>query len=150
MAIERFRSNPAKIAHETIDGETILIHLETGFYYSVDGAGSEIWGGLAAGRSVDGIAGELEARYAAGHEELAAAVRRLAAEFVAESLLEPVLGEAVIEPSAAPTSNGDANVTKLEFAAPVLRKYTDMQDFLLVDPIHQTTDAGWPEARSEA
>ena len=49
-----------------------------------------------------------------------------------------------------PTSNGHVNRTKLEFAAPVLRKYTDMQDFLLVDPIHQTTDAGWPEARPEA
>jgi hypothetical protein len=146
----RFRVNSAKVVHETIEGETILIHLETGFYYSVDGAGAEIWGGLAAERSVDDLTGELEARYAAGHDELEAAVGRLADELVAEHLLEPVPDEAGAAAPAVRPPNGHANDTKLEFAAPVLRRYTDMQDFLLVDPIHQTTDAGWPEARSEA
>ena len=34
--------------HETMDGETILIHLETGAYYSLDGAGADTWELLAA------------------------------------------------------------------------------------------------------
>ena len=29
---------------------------------------------------------------------------------------------------------------------PVLHKYTDLQDLLLLDPIHDTDEAGWPVA----
>jgi hypothetical protein len=35
------------------------------------------------------------------------------------------------------------------FVAPVLRKYTDMQEFMLVDPIHDVdVDAGWPHVKA--
>jgi hypothetical protein len=30
------------------------------------------------------------------------------------------------------------------WAEPVLDKYTDMQELLLLDPIHEVDDAGWP------
>ena len=35
---------------------------------------------------------------------------------------------------------------KLGFEAPILQKYTDMQDLLLLDPIHEVDEAGWPHA----
>jgi hypothetical protein len=35
-------------------------------------------------------------------------------------------------------------------AAPVLEKYTDMQELLLLDPIHDVEEAGWPKARPAA
>ena len=36
---------------------------------------------------------------------------------------------------------------KPSFEAPILHKYTDMQDLLLLDPIHEVDEAGWPVAR---
>jgi hypothetical protein len=36
-----------------------------------------------------------------------------------------------------------------KFEAPVLQKYTDMQDLLLLDPIHDTDETGWPNIRIE-
>jgi len=147
MHSERFKVNPAKVVHETIEGEAIIIHLESGFYYSVDGVGAEMWGLLAAGCSADEVAGELEHRYAADGPTIAGETRRLASELALEDLLEPTA-----EPEKRPSDGSleHVNGTRLEFAPPVLKKYEDMQDFLLVDPIHQTTDAGWPEARPEA
>ncbi len=89
MQNERFRVNPAKVVHETIEGEAILIHLDNGFYYSLDGAGAEIWELLAGSRSFDEVAHELDAHYASDPETIAAEVRRLAGELVGEDLLEP-------------------------------------------------------------
>jgi hypothetical protein len=62
-----------------------------------------------------------------------------------EELVEPGPAEGEAEaPNAAPTGE------KLPFKAPELQKYTDMQDFLLVDPIHETDEAGWLPNQTQA
>ena len=33
-----------------------------------------------------------------------------------------------------------------KFEKPVLQKYSDMQDLLLLDPIHEVDEMGWPNA----
>ena len=45
------------------------------------------------------------------------------------------------EPMARPSDNGAA---RLPFAAPVLEKHTDMQDLILLDPVHEVGAEGWP------
>ncbi len=136
MQNERFRVNPAKVVHETIEGEAILIHLDNGFYYSLDGAGAEIWELLAGSRSFDEAAHELDAHYASDPETIAAEVRRLARELVGEDLLEAT------DEAPEVALNGDGAATKREFSAPVLMKYEDMQDFLLVDPFTRRATPG--------
>jgi hypothetical protein len=44
-----FAVDPRRVVHETIDGETILIALETGVYYSLSGSGPEVWDLVLAG-----------------------------------------------------------------------------------------------------
>ncbi len=136
---DRFRVDPDKVVHETIEGEAILIHLDNGYYYSLDGAGAEIWGLLAESRSVDETAEALAREY--DSDEVAGEVRRIADELVAENLLEPT------DVAPATALNGDGPGERRAFTTPVLKKYEDMQDFLLVDPIHETSDAGWPETK---
>jgi hypothetical protein len=141
---ERFQVNPAKVVHETIDGEAILIHLENGSYYSLAGTGAEIWGLLAAGHPVDEAAAALAGRYDAEPEELEAEVRRLAGELEDEDLLERSQGT----PNGTPLPAADGGLRPFE--APRLERYDDMKDFLLVDPIHETAEAGWPHPRETA
>jgi hypothetical protein len=138
---ERYHVNPAKVVHETIEGEAILIHLESGFYYSLDGAGADVWGLLADMRPLGEVAAAVADRYDTDPETVAREVRRLAAELAGEGLIEPA-PDGALPPAAANGLNGTA--PKAAFAPPVLAKYEDMQDFLLVDPIHETGDAGWP------
>jgi hypothetical protein len=33
---------------------------------------------------------------------------------------------------------------RLSFTHPQLQKYTDMQELLLLDPIHEVEESGWP------
>jgi len=39
------------------------------------------------------------------------------------------------------------NGSKTVFNAPVLNKYTDMQDLLILDPIHEVDATGWPSTK---
>ncbi|HDY70854.1 MAG TPA: PqqD family protein, partial [Nitrospirae bacterium] len=40
----RFRINKPHVINEIIDGEVVILNLDTGNYYSMDKAGADIWG----------------------------------------------------------------------------------------------------------
>ena len=45
-------ANTPHVVHETIDGETILLHLKTGNYYSFDALGALIWQSIIESGSI--------------------------------------------------------------------------------------------------
>jgi hypothetical protein len=137
-----YRCDPQKVVHETIDGEVILIQLETGNYYSLGGSGAEIWALLRQGGSPEELAERLHPSFDAPSGQIEEAVERLTSELVAEGLLE----QGGDGPTVAIAPNGEVR-ERVPFVEPVLEKYTDMQDFLLVDPIHEVGEAGWPHTQ---
>jgi hypothetical protein len=134
-----YRVDPRKVAHETIDGEVIMIHLLIGTYYSLDGAGADLWAHLASGRGREETLALLEQRYEAEPGAIAETVDGLVKRLAEEELLEPVADDA----RASNGSPAEPAAERLPFKPPELEKYTDMQDFLLVDPIHETDETGW-------
>jgi hypothetical protein len=48
----RFRVNETHMTTSVIDGETIIINLESGLYYSLDQTGAASWELLSSGRSI--------------------------------------------------------------------------------------------------
>ena len=137
----RFRVNSPNVIHETIEGEVILIDLKTGTYYSLRNAGAAVWQAIQDGAGEDGIAAELRSRYDASDEQIREAVRRLLAELEREGLVRADDGEAAPAATPSASDNGGARVP---FAAPVLEKHTDMQDLILLDPVHEVGAEGWP------
>lgn len=136
----RFRVNSPNVIHETIEGEVILIDLKTGTYYSLRDAGATVWQAIAQGAGEDGIAAELRSRYEASEGEIHDAMRQLLGELEREGLVRA--DEAEPGEVTPPVSvNGAA---RLPFAAPVLEKHTDMQDLILLDPVHEVGAEGWP------
>lgn len=133
--------NPFHVVHETIDAETILIHLGTGTYYSLDGAGSEIWQLLAAGASRETVMACARDRYLGDPVEVELEVAGLIDELLREELLVEGEARAVANPQRLPPG-------EVEFVTPVLHAYTDMQEFMLVDPLHDVDEvAGWPSIK---
>jgi Coenzyme PQQ synthesis protein D (PqqD) len=117
-----------------------MIHLMIGTYYSLDGAGADIWAHLASGRGRAETLALLEQRYDAESGLIAETVDDLVRRLAEEGLLEPA-------PDGASAPNGtpaEPCADRSPFKPPQLEKYTDMQDFLLVDPIHETDETGWP------
>jgi hypothetical protein len=128
--------------HERIEGEIIVIDLATGSYYSLRDVGAAIWTEVERGAAEDEIVVALERRYEASTEEIDAAVRRLVKELAVEGLVEPTRanGDGVADTA----SSEEGNESRKAFSAPVLEKHTDMQDLILLDPVHEVDARGWP------
>jgi hypothetical protein len=137
----QFRVRNPHVVDDTIEGEVIVIDLESGTYYSLRDTSAEIWHCIKAGADEASIGDSLAERYVAAREEIGSAVSRLLDELTAERLIEEAAeGAASGEPlSSPPAQNG-----RVPFIAPILEKHTDMQDLILLDPVHDVTEAGWP------
>src|SRR3954462_11916430 len=94
-----YRVDPRKVAHETIYGEVIMIHLLIGSYYSLRGAGADIWESLASGRDRAETLAFLEQHYEGDAELTAHTVDALVKQLEEEELLDPA-------GAGAPASNG--------------------------------------------
>src|SRR3954465_4821285 len=83
-----FTINSQKVVHETLDGETIVIHLETGNYYSLTGSGAEIWALVHGADSAAAICAELARRHERPEEDLLGQVESFVADLAREGLVE--------------------------------------------------------------
>ena len=140
----RLGINAQRVAHQAIDGEVIIIDFDTGAYYSTDKTGAEVWGSIAEGATLGQIIGTLAERYAGDRMSIASAVSQFVDELAKEDLITSTYGGAA-DDSARPTQGPPTD--RPAFEAPVLCKYTDMEDLLLADPIHQVGESGWPAKR---
>jgi hypothetical protein len=132
------------VTHERLDDEVIAINLETGAYYALDGVAADCWALTASGRETDDIVAVLTSRYDVDEAQLRADIDRFVAQLVAERLMV-VGGDA--EPVPAPELPPHA--AKKAYTAPGIEKYDDLEDLLLLDPIHEVDEAGWPVARAD-
>jgi hypothetical protein len=131
------------VVHETIDGETILIHLRSGTYYSLAGTGSEAWELLAAGATRETLLAFGRERYLGDPVEIELGLSGLLDHLLQQGLLVERDELPAVERPGLPTG-------QVAFAVPMLEAYTDMQEFMLVDPLHEVDKvAGWPRATAD-
>ncbi len=142
MSQQGWRVNAPDVISETIDGETIILHLGNGFYFSVGGCGPAAWQLLSESASIAQTSAAIEARYEASGVDIESELDRFVGELTAEGLLVPAM-----------TTNGASSAeslavdsgSRLPFESPTLAKFTDMEDLLLLDPVHEVSpDQGWP------
>jgi hypothetical protein len=134
MSVEharRYQPANANIAHESLDGEVVAINVATGVYYSLTGTAAVIWDAMIVGAS----AREIASRFADGGADVLESCAGFLDSLVAEGLL--AVADDALRAEAAPQA-------AVPFAPPVFLKYTDMQEMLLADPIHEVTEKGWP------
>ena len=131
-----YRLNELIVVSEVIAGEAIVINLNTGTYYSMQGSASYIWEQVTSGADLDNIANAL-----AQIEGAETSLEQVVQEFVDHLLKEELIrSEEVV---AAP---GTQAILPARYTSPQLNIFTDMQSLLLLDPIHQVDNAGWPHS----
>ena len=141
-----YKINSPQVITETIEGEAIMINLGTGNYYSVGGSGADVCSWLEDGIAVDQIVEGLATKYDGPIETIAASLERLLDDLEREELIVPVDGSGGTSPQA-PRAGA---VVQRPFVAPKFEKYTDMQDLVLLDPVHEVAEQGWPHVQSGA
>ena len=127
---KRYRAAGPGVIMKDFGDELVVANLDTGLFYSLGGSAIELWTWLSEGRALD----EIGAAYV-GDAGAAPAIAAFAAQLVAEALLQPS--------SDAPTLLSGA-LAPGSFEPPIIEKFDDLQGLLLVDPIHDVSDQGWP------
>lgn len=132
-----FRINSPAVIGEIIDGEAIIVNLDSGAYYSLRDTAGVIWSLIEKGADLGQIIQKFDAKVQSATTEIPENIRAFLAELQTENLIVPSPDPiAVIEIDA---------TEKLLFQSPVLEKFTDMADLLLLDPIHEVDEmGGWP------
>ena len=144
MALEEyFRINSPKIVHEIVDGEAVIINMDVGHYYSADQAGAVIWDRIARVASVEDVVDAVEMRYTGSREQIEGAVSEFLKELQREDLIVTTTAP---EKLTGDRRNAQETIKKAAFVAPTLNKFTDMEYLLLLDPIHEVDESGWPHA----
>lgn len=142
---EKFlKVNQRQVIHETFDDEIVIVNLETGSYYSLADTSAAIWKMLVQGSTPAQVQEGITATYDGDRSEITRGVEGFLAQLLADGLVaesdQPVSKEWVaVKPS----------VARPQFQVPVLNKYTDMEELLLLDPIHEVDEMGWPRAKSD-
>ena len=135
-------AKPHVVADE-VDGEVIAIHLGNGAYFSFRGSASWIWQRLLAGdASAEELVERLRERYAGERAEIVVAVDEFLTLLSAEGLI--VALDAPSPRLAAGRAAEQSGSAREPFVVPTLEKFTDMEQFLLVDPIHEVEIGQWP------
>ena len=140
----RYALNQPPVVGEVIDGEVMVINLDTGVYYSVTGAGAAVWPMLIAGATRLEISDRVARHYGAS----AASVERDLGMFIAR-----LADEAILRPRHDDVAAGSFDAVDEWPAATYpgfgFERYDDMQALLVIDPVHEVGDFGWPSRSAD-
>ena len=147
--LRRFRINKPTVVHETFGKEVVIIAFDSGNYYSLDKTGADIWNFIESGASVGEIVERIIRLYEGNRGVIENEVNKLIDEMETENLIIPEESEKNIQIN---TSQVETNseTERYPFESPRLQKYTDVQELLLLDPIHEVNETGWPNMKIES
>jgi hypothetical protein len=141
---QSLKVNHPQVVCETIEGEVVIIHLETGCYYSLSKTGAAIWNAIERQVDSNTLIQKMTQVYSGTPEEISVAVFEFLDNLKLKSLI--VLDVVSTDNELSPVVQDLAD--KLPFEKPFLEKFSDMEDLLLLDPIHEVdVEAGWPSVK---
>lgn len=150
MPFPTYRINAPQVTYEIFEDEVVLINFDNGAYFSINKIGAEVLEELEKGADLQQIARRIADRYSGTEEEIEVQIKRLLEDLITENLIcaiETSAPEAPSEIEAPPVQVPGEN--KPPFEPPILNKYTDMEELVMLDPIHEVDDTGWPNQKPD-
>ena len=140
-----FTLNSPRAACQIIGQEAILIHFERGHYFSAAGSGVWVLERVLGGDSAPQIEAAFAQHFAIDPERAQRLVAALLEQLVAEDLFAVVERAELAEHlTLSSDPSGTASDADANFEEPRLVKFTDLEDLLILDPIHDVIATGWP------
>ena len=130
---KRYAINEAQISHKDFGDEVVVIHFETGNYYSLRATGATLWKRLTPAPA---SAVTLLAAFADPPAEAASQIGEFLASLHARGLIVDAAGDLPTAPA--------AMLEALPYTRPELEAFEDLQALLVADVIHDTDERGWP------
>jgi hypothetical protein len=132
------RINAPDVIHESFENESVIVNLRIGIYFSLNDAGLPLWEEISRGATMEQLVETWGKTHGVGEDEARAVTHAFLKELQEEQLIVVDASEA-LPASVAPIPAGALR--------PALQKYTDLQDLLMLDPIHDVDERGWPHSK---
>ena len=145
MVNKFYQVNSPEVVFDIFDDETIIINMESGNYYSIANVAAKIWEQIGNGSFANEIIIGINNIYEGDKKEIDLTTSKFLDELKNERLIICIDKEVNKSDFRAETpKNNTTNTNKLNFESPEMIRYTDMQDLLVLDPIHEVAESGWP------
>jgi hypothetical protein len=136
-----FKVRSSDVVSEIIDGEAVIMDLRSGHYFSAREAAGPVWQSIASGQSDTAILASLRTEFDADPDALREQLDHFIDQLMHNAL---IVVDTVDTPAAADDATTRARGPR-PFTPLVLEVFQDMEDLLLLDPIHDVQEEfGWP------
>ena len=135
----QYAINAPDVVAESFDGQTVILNLANGHYFSLRGIATPIWASLLAGHTPKAIVASIRA----SRQELSDASQDFLERLVALNLVRPEgAGHGDLLGPIDETWSGEG---------PHIEIFDDLAELIYADPIHDVDErAGWPTPRPTA
>jgi hypothetical protein len=138
LSDNRYTISAPDVVSEDFNGQTVILNLSDGRYFSLGGIASSVWNALLAGHTPQVIFESIRKYRPDLSDEAARFVDRL---FELKLIRLDEGGEAGNAGAISETWNGDT---------PKIDVFDDLAELIFADPIHDVDEqAGWPAPRPE-
>ena len=138
-----YRINRPKVISEAFDDEVVAVNFDTGSYYGMRATALTIWNLLEHGASPQALTRRMTSLYHGDEQAIGEAV----AEFLEQLRQHNLIMEtSAVRADAGPEPAADH---RGPWEPPMLSVYEDMKDLLLLDPIHDVDEEGWPARKPD-
>lgn len=132
-----FAINDPHVIAENIEGDTIILNFDSGSYYSLNAWGSIAWDGYCAGLGTEELVSAMAPAAGVDAATVARDLETFAAQLTGEQLLVEAHGNAA-------TDSYTFDAPECAYEAPAATVFNDLQELLLLDPIHDVDSGDWP------
>ncbi|PIZ04601.1 MAG: hypothetical protein COY58_02290 [Gammaproteobacteria bacterium CG_4_10_14_0_8_um_filter_38_16] len=141
-----YKIRQTKIIYEILQTDVVLIDFDTGDYYNLVHVAKQIWQLIEKQASLEQMVELLAQHYQREQATISDDIKHFIQQLLENQLIEPI-----IEAKNTLTLSDITEITSHDqhYIPPQLQKYSDVQDLLLIDPIHTVSEAGWPEKAVE-
>jgi hypothetical protein len=134
-----FRINSPSVIFETMDNEVIIINLDQGYYYSLNGLGADIWKMINQDLAQETISTAISSHFLQSLANVSLCIQPFFDKLLKENLIK-----AQNRPENADLDSAHVFHSKSTYEPIALQKYDDMKNLLFLDPIHEVDELGWP------
>lgn len=137
-----FTSKYPHVVFEESDHEVVVVNLLAGIYFFLSESGAYVWMAIQSGQTINEIAQHLR-NHAPESIDTVAEVMALVNELIELELIihasQDTVRDVTVPDVNAFLTNG--------YSTPNLETYADLQDILLLDPVHDVAETGWPSTK---
>jgi hypothetical protein len=134
-----YQMRSSQVTFERIDGELILISMDSGKYYSATGTAADIFYLIENKTPLNKFSEVLAKHFTEFDDsEILGFVEKIHSENLIEPCLEPNIDHVDLP----------ADFQREIWVSPIIMEFSDLQVLILVDPVHDASLSGWPVEKS--